>query len=147
MLSIGYAVLWPDVANVVTVINSSVKFSCTTTTLQQVRWKRYMPKSNYPILLYNGVNIPAGIDPRYDFIFHPKSGRNDLIIDQVREDDGGSYDCLELTTAAQRATFQLVVLGMCLVALLITSCNFVSTRPPDGSNYFLGPVGLCQEFY
>jgi len=77
-----------------------------------------MPTSNYPILLYNGVNIQTTIDPRYDFVFHPKSGRNDLIIRRVRQDDGGSFECLELTTAAQKVTFQLVVLGMSLVAFI-----------------------------
>lgn len=69
-----------------------------------------MPNSNNPILLYNGFNIPPSIDPRYDFIFHPKSGQNDLTIDQIRQDDSGSFECLELTTS-QKATFQLVVLG------------------------------------
>ena len=112
MLCTGCALLWTDVATIVAVTNSSVKLSCRTNTLQQVRWKRYVPKSNNPVLLYNGVNIPTAIDPRYDFIFHPKSGRNDFIIDQVRQDDGGSFECLELTTATQTVTFQLVVLGM-----------------------------------
>jgi len=71
-----------------------------------------MPGSKNPILLYNGINIPASVDPRYDFIFHPKSGKNDLKIDHIRQDDSGSFECLELTTAAQRVTFQLVVLGI-----------------------------------
>jgi len=79
-----------------------------------------MPTSNYPILLYNGVNIQTTIDPRYDFVFHPKSGRNDLIIHQVRQDDSGSFECLQLTTAEQKVTFQLVVLGTSLVALLLS---------------------------
>jgi len=71
-----------------------------------------MPKSNNPILLYNGVNIAPDTDPRYNFIFHPRSGRNDLAIGRVGPDDGGSFECLQLTTATQKVTFQLVVLGI-----------------------------------
>jgi len=67
--------------------------------------------SNNPILLYNGVNTAPGTDPRYDFVFHPKSGRNDLAINRVRLEDGGSFECLQLNTAAHKVTFQLSVLG------------------------------------
>jgi len=78
-----------------------------------------MSQSNNPTLLYNGINVPASIDPRYHFRHHAKSGLNYLIINHIRPSDSGSFECLELTTGAQRVMFQLVVLGSVTLFLYI----------------------------